>query len=367
LQTRERRAELRTELSDYRERVETAEAALADDAHDDAVETARSVGDALDELATRVEDRELEGLAADVEDLRSRAAECESTARAERPGPPDAIPIEPDLALTHDALEVAEPIGKGGNADVYRATVDRDGRTHELALKEPRLSGTVETDVMDQFIEEARTWERLDDHDHVVGIVDYNSDPLPWIAMEYMDRGDLRDRIAEVDIREALWIATSVTDAVVHAHQRGISHLDLKPANVLFRSVDDDWPVPKVADWGLARMILEHSQTIEGLTPHYAAPEQLDEAYGSVDHATDVYQLGATFYELFVGQPPHTGEPVRVVRKTLDDPVTPPSELADVPPELDDILLRALAREKADRYDYLLHMHDDLASLLDEE
>ena len=275
-------------------------------------------------------------------------------------GPPDRIPRAPDLPVAYEDVTDKEPIGRGGNADVYRATV-RNGQT--VAFKEPRMSGTLHTDAVDRLLAEAETWDKLDDHDHVVGVVDYGADPLPWIAMEYMDAGDLSERAGELDLDGALWTAEAITEGVRHAHRRGVAHLDLKPANVLFRSVDGAWDAPKVADWGLSKHLLDHSQSVEGLSPQYAAPEQFDSDRGPADDLTDVYQLGAVLYELFTGRPPYTGDPTTVMHQVLNEEPAPPSEVADVPAALDDVLLTALATEKADRYDSVLYLRDAFRDL----
>jgi serine/threonine protein kinase len=196
-------------------------------------------------------------------------------------------------------------------------------------------------------------------------VVDYDDDPLPWIAMEYMDGGHLGERVDEMGISQSLWTAISVTKAVRHAHLRGVAHFDLKPANILFRSMDDGWDVPKVADWGLSKHLLDHSHTVEGLSPQYAAPEQFDDEYGATDNLTDIYQLGSVFYELFTGQPPFVGKSHKLMRKIQEETPTPPSEIADVPEKLDEILLSALAKQKEDRYEDIVFFRDDLVDLFD--
>ena len=268
--------------------------------------------------------------------------------------------IEP---VEYDAIEKGEPIGSGGNADVYRAHLSTEDGTAPLAIKEPRMSGTLHTDTIEKILDEAETWAKLDDHDHIVGIVDYGSQPLPWIAMEYMDGGPLDDRAGELPYDQALWTAIAVTKAVRHAHRRGVAHLDLKPDNVLFQTVEDGWDVPKVADWGLSKQLLDHSKSIEGLSPHYAAPEQFDDDYGVADDITDIYQLGAVCYELFTGQPPFDGKPAQVMNRVLNEQPAPPSTIADVPPTLDDILLKAMAKEKDDRYEDVLLLRNELQEL----
>ena len=280
-----------------------------------------------------------------------------SAGPATEAGPPDQIPRAPKVDIAYEDLDIGEALGSGGNAEVSRATLP-DGSV--LAVKSPRLSGTIHAETVDRMLDEAETWDKLDDHDHVVGVVDYGSQPMPWIAMEYMDGGHLGERAGDLPTEQALWTAISVTKAVRHAHRRGVAHLDLKPENLLFREVEDAWDVPKVADWGLSKHLLEHSMTVDGLSPQYAAPEQFDGERGPADDITDVYQLGAVFYELFTGRPPFEGPAASVMHATLNDEPTPPSAVADVPEDLDDVLGTALATEREDRYESVLLLRNAL-------
>ena len=146
-----------------------------------------------------------------------------------------------------------------------------------------------------------------------------------------------------------------------------MTHFDLKPPKILVRGTGPDtWPVPKVADWGLAKHLLEHSASVDGLTPEYAAPEQFDpETYGSPDQQTDVYQLGAVCYELFTGEPVFEGRPIEVMNRVTQGEITPPTDIdPHLPSRLDDILKRALARERTDRYESVLYLRDDLREVV---
>lgn len=280
---------------------------------------------------------------------------------------PEEIPQTPTYSVDYDDLTDRELIGAGGNADVSKAIVSTPDGAVPLAIKEPRLSGTLHSETVDRLLDEAETWNKIDDHDHIVDVVDYGSTPMAWIAMEYMDGGHLGRLAGDIDISRALWTAIAVTKGVRHAHRHRVAHLDLKPQNVLFRTVQDAWDVPKVADWGLSKRLLDHSNSIEGLSPYYAAPEQFDEEYGSPDDITDIYQLGAVFYELFTGQPPFEGEPFQVIDKVKNKSPTPPTEIVDVPEELDNILLTALAKEKDDRYDNIIYLRDALQNVYQEQ
>ncbi|MDB2242711.1 protein kinase domain-containing protein [Halorubrum ezzemoulense] len=278
---------------------------------------------------------------------------------------PDRIPRAPDVSVDYDALTDEESIGAGGTSDVTKATLSTATGDVQLAIKRPRMAGTLHTDAVESLLEEAETWDKIDDHDHIVGVVDYGSQPVPWIAMEYMDAGHLGEHAGQMEMPQALWTALNVTDGIYYAHRRGIAHLDLKPENILFRTVEDSWDVPKVADWGLAKHLLEHSKSVEGMSINYAAPEQFDDEYGQTDDITDVYQLGAVLYKLFTGRPPFRGQPFKVVNMVKTDRPTPPSEIAEVPEGLDDILLTALAKEKDNRYDDIVYLRDDLQELFD--
>lgn len=280
---------------------------------------------------------------------------------------PKEIPHAPNLSVDYDSLINEEQIGSGGNAVVNKMTLSTTDGNVTLAVKEPRISGTLHTEQVNRILQEAETWDKLDDHNHIVGVIDYGREPIPWIAMEYMDGGHLGERTGEIETAQALWTAIAVTKGVRHAHRRGIAHLDLKPQNILFRTIEDMWDVPKVADWGLSKHLLDHSKSIDGYTPAYSAPEQLDDEYGKADDITDVYQLGAVFYELFTGIPPFdAGTTGNVIRQILYEDPTPPSEIADVPDELDTALLTALSKNKKDRYEDILLLRNALQSVFEE-
>jgi tetratricopeptide (TPR) repeat protein len=307
--------------------------------------------DERDEVETRT------GATRDEQDAR------ESTSRPDEPGRGTAkTTTQVDtggIEIGYDDIEKETPIGSGGNADVYRATVPAGDDALTVALKVPRMSGTLHAADVERVLEEARDWSKLDDHDHIVSVLDYGSEPLPWIAMEYMDGGTLGNRADVMSADQKRWTALAITRGVRHAHEMGFAHLDLKPENVLFQTVEDGWDVPKVADWGLSKHLLDHSRSVEGLSPHYAAPEQFDDD-APTDKRTDIYQLGAVFYELFTGQQPFEGDTRTVVNAVLSEDPTPPSEIVDVPAGLDDVLLTAMAKDRDDRYESILYLRDAL-------
>jgi serine/threonine protein kinase/SepF-like predicted cell division protein (DUF552 family) len=277
----------------------------------------------------------------------------------------------PATTLAFADIRVGDRLGGGGNADVFEASARIDGREHNIAIKEPRVEGTIAVEEMTELLEEAELWQSLDAHEHIVGVVDWGETPKPWIAMEYMDGGTLRQRLDTVGpppIAEAIWIARCLCRAVRHAHRHGVVHLDLKPSNVLFRGTEGEtWNVPKIADWGLATHLIEHSGTVEGLSPAYAAPEQVDpDSTAAPDDYTDIYQLGVILYELLTGELPYDATGFALGQRIADPDATPipPSEREDtLSPAIDAVVLPALAHEKADRYETVVELRNALEAL----
>ncbi len=259
--------------------------------------------------------------------------------------------------------EVLEAIGSGGNADVKKVRLS--GTEEIAALKVPRWQGTLSESAIDEFQGEAATWARIDDHEHIIDVLGSGATPYPWILLEYMPDGSLRthlDRNGQAFAPgEGRDVLLALCGGVRHAHRHGIVHADLKPENVLF-----DGDTPKIGDWGLAKVLLEHSKSIEGMTPTYAAPEQLDpDQYGSVDDQTDVYQIGVMAYELLTGAVPYDRDnPAGTITAILsDDPAPPTEHNPELPPEVDDIILTAMAKEKGDRYESVLYVRDALRDI----
>lgn len=349
----------------------------------------KMVAEAIDPLESRTDDLH--------EEIRRAATEAleridrGSTSQADRePDPtssgvkigcldesplPESIPGGTDVTVDCACLSETHLVDVGGNADVVRATVQTDRSEETVAIKLPRgasrvlgSNDTVDLDDLEgwadveELLAEAETWSKLDDHDHIVDVLDWgtHAGDVPWLAMEYMDGGHLGQRIDELELDQALWIALAITKGVRHANRRGIAHLDLKPENVLFRTVENGWDVPKVADWGLSKHLLEHSKTNDGLTLQYAAPEQFDDSDGPTDEVTDIYQLGAVVYHLFTGQPPFDGQPFEVMYNKKNGEFQPPTDVADIPPELGSVISKAMAKERDERYESVLYLRDAL-------
>jgi len=255
-------------------------------------------------------------------------------------------------------------LGSGGMGEVYRAFDPTLHRT--VAIK------TVRTDLhnpdgayLQRLYREAQAIARLQ-HPNIVTVFEAaEADGLVYIAMEYLKGENLGAAIARGDLtfEERIAIISHILDALNYAHSEGVIHRDIKPGNV--------HRLPggsiKLLDFGLARVVLADSLTATGMamgTPFYASPEQL--MGEEVDGRTDVYATGALAYELLTGRRPFDGETLSaVIYKVITDPPPPlGTDLSASFPELDRILARAMAKNRADRYATADDMRRDLAAFM---
>jgi serine/threonine-protein kinase len=254
---------------------------------------------------------------------------------------------------------IQRKLGAGGMADVYLAEDQELGRRVAIKI----LNGRHAND--DQFIErfrrEAKNAAALN-HPNIVSIYDRGeAEDTYYIAMEFLDGRTLKELVVSrgaAPINVAIEYARQILSALRFAHRHGIVHRDIKPHNVL---VDAEGRV-KVTDFGIARAgtsQMTETGSIVG-TAQYLSPEQA--RGGEVDPRSDLYSLGVVLYELLTGKTPFDGEtPVEIAMKHLSNAPKPPSKLRpDVTPELDTVVLRALAKNPDDRYQSADEMEADL-------
>lgn len=268
---------------------------------------------------------------------------------------PDPVPPSPfaqadlDGRLLAGRYRVGSAIASGGMAQVRRGTDEVLGRQVAIKILHPHLAG--DEVVVDRFRREAVAAARLTDP-AIVAIYDTVVDGgLNAIVMELVDGITLRDYLDQegaLDPREAVDIVSGVAQALAVAHEAGIVHRDVKPANIL---LCDDRRV-KVADFGIAKAgigaDLTHTGTMIG-TAKYLAPEQVEG--GRVDPRTDLYSLGVVLYESLTGRPPFEGDTDASVAlaRLHRDPLRPRQVRPSVPRSLDVLCMEALARHPDDR------------------
>ncbi|ARF56325.1 protein kinase domain-containing protein [Streptomyces gilvosporeus] len=247
-------------------------------------------------------------------------------------------------------------LGRGGMAEVFAAEDVRLGRT--VAVKLLRADLAEDPVSKARFTREAQSVAGLNHH-AVVAVYDSGEDfvggnTVPYIVMELVEGRTIRDLLINADAPppdQALIIVSGVLEALAYSHQHGIVHRDIKPANVIITNSG----AVKVMDFGIARALhgAQSTMTQTGMvmgTPQYLSPEQ---ALGkTVDTRSDLYATGCLLYELLALRPPFTGEtPLSVVYQHVQDMPVPPSEVAEaVPPELDGLVMRSLAKDPDDRF-----------------
>jgi hypothetical protein len=271
--------------------------------------------------------------------------------------------------------ELLQEAGRGSMGVVYQAR--QPGLDRLVAIKVIRSADLATPERVQRFVAEARSLARLQ-HPNIVHVYEVGTqDNLPFFVLEYIAGGSL-DRRAQRQpqpIGDAIKLVEVLARAAQHAHERGIIHRDLKPANVLLApSVPGDaghtpYGLPKLTDFGLARSG-DHLQTTDGLvmgTPSYMAPEQAMGDSARVGPATDVHALGAILYELLTGRPPFLGESVQAtLEQVRNRPAAPPRLLRpDLPPEVEGIVLRCLAKEPGQRYASAAALANDLCRVLE--
>jgi pyrroline-5-carboxylate reductase len=260
--------------------------------------------------------------------------------------------------------ELGELLGRGGMAEVRRAVDQRLGRS--VAVKQLRTDLAIDPTFQARFRREAQSAAGLN-HPTIVAVYDTGEeiDPLsgvaiPYIVMELVEGSTLRDVLREgrkILPERALELTQGVLEALSYSHKAGIVHRDIKPANVMLTPNGG----VKVMDFGIARAVADTSATMTQTAAvigaaQYLSPEQ---ARGeTVDARSDLYSTGCLLYELLVGRPPFVGDsPVSVAYQHVREAPVPPSQLdPEITPEIDAVVLKALAKDPADRYQSALEM-----------
>ncbi|TCC52919.1 Stk1 family PASTA domain-containing Ser/Thr kinase [Kribbella capetownensis] len=275
--------------------------------------------------------------------------------------------------LVGGRYEEGEPLGRGGMADVRRGVDNRLGRA--VAIKRLRVDLASDATFQARFRREAQSAASLN-HPTIVSVYDTGEEPdpngsgvtIPYIVMELVTGKTLRDLIREgrkIMPERALEITSGVLEALDYSHRAGIVHRDIKPGNVMLTPQGQ----VKVMDFGIARAVADTSSTMTQTaavigTAQYLSPEQ---ARGeTVDARSDLYSTGCLLYELLTGRPPFVGEsPVSVAYQHVREQPLPPSSFdPDIPPEVDAVVLKALAKSREERYQSASEMRQDIHRVL---
>src|SRR3954449_1087517 len=269
-----------------------------------------------------------------------------------------------------ERYEISGVLGRCGMAEVHRGRDLRLGR--EVAVKVLRQDLAGDPSFQVRFRREVQAAASLN-HPAIVAVYDTGEDrsasgPRSYIVMEYVEGETLRDvlrREGHLDPDRAMELAADICNALDFSHRNGIVHRDVKPGNVMITPQG----TVKVMDFGIARAVSDSAATMTSTaavigTAQYLSPEQ---ARGEgVDARSDVYSVGCLLYELVTGAPPFTGDsPVSVAYQHVrEDPRLPSSINPAIPAELDSILLKAMSKNPANRYQSAADMRNDLLRAL---
>ena len=270
--------------------------------------------------------------------------------------------------------QVGELIGRGGMAEVHIGYDTRLGRTVAIKVLRPDLAR--DPSFQTRFRREAQAAAGLN-HPAIVAVYDTGEEQiitangerqtLPFIVMEYVEGHTVREILKEgaaAPIDEAIDIVAGVLTGLEYAHAAGLVHRDIKPANIMLTPTG----AVKVMDFGIARVLADVGQTMTQTqavvgTAQYLSPEQ---ARGeNVDARSDLYSTGCVLFELLCGRPPFLGDsPVSVAYQHVREPAPVPSSFApDVPPALDRVVMRALAKDRDARYSTAQDFLADLSAV----
>jgi tRNA A-37 threonylcarbamoyl transferase component Bud32 len=264
---------------------------------------------------------------------------------------------------TIGGYQIAEEIGQGGMAIVYRAYQTQLERW--VAVKIMHTTEASDREFLARFRREARAIAALR-HPNILTIHDYGEEHgTAYIVMEYVPGGTLKASLTGEPLEwpDAATLILPVGRALAYAHSQGIVHRDVKPANVLLAR--PDWPM--LADFGLVKLVgHQRGITRPGVTigtPAYFSPEQA--AGDDVDHRSDIYSLAIVLYQLLTGRLPfEAGSPIEMMLRRLHEPPIPPRRLNPrITPQLETVILQALARNASDRYPTMETLVNDLARL----
>ncbi len=251
-----------------------------------------------------------------------------------------------DLGRYH----LVEPLGEGGMAMVYKAydaALDRN-----VAIKVIRTEMGSDPSFLQRFQREAKALAKLD-HPYILKVLDYGEqDGVPYLVMPFVGGGTLKARMGQpIAPAETARILAPVARALAYAHQQGIIHRDVKPANILITPTGE----PILSDFGIAKLLQQEGAnqlTATGVgmgTPDYMAPEQW---LGTTDARTDVYALGVILFQMITGRLPYTADtPAAVLLKHMQDPLPRPGDFVPgLPDSVERVIFKALAKEPNERF-----------------
>ena len=276
----------------------------------------------------------------------------------------------------HDTYRIKRKVAEGGMGAIYEAEHARlSNKRYAVKLLHPSVTSA--PDIFARFRREAEIASSLG-HPNIVEVLDFyqTEQGQPYMVMEYLEGEDLAGRLRTVKRLEpalVLGLVDQVASALQAAHDKGIVHRDMKPENIFLARDPAAGEVAKVLDFGISK--IRHSQSVVTRdnsllgTPFYMSPEQGEGEVRDIDHTTDIFALGTICYQALSGELPFTAPTLPgVIYKVCHlEPVPVSDRVPDLPAPVDQVLARAMAKKKEQRYQRVSRLAEDLRAALAED
>lgn len=276
-------------------------------------------------------------------------------------------------AVMDNKYRIEEKVGEGGMGRVYRATHIQMDHTVAVKVLHPHLSS--DQTAIERFRREARAAAFIS-HPNAVSVTDFGvtrDTGTAYLVMEFLEGIELRKKLKQqrhLDYRDAFLIVYQTCAALQAAHSKGIVHRDLKPDNIWLIKSEEGIDRVKVLDFGIAKLMVQSDTgklTQQGMivgTPYYMSPEQCRGE--ELDARSDIYSMGVIMYEMLTGKVPFEAPtPVGVVLKHASEPPRPPHQLrGDIPPSVEQVVLRALGKQREERQNNAIELAQEFESAL---
>ncbi len=279
-----------------------------------------------------------------------------------------------DIKLPHEVREIWNElsgyeyigvVGEGGFSTVYKIKDKKTGKYCALKILSKKLISNEEA--LKRFIREGKLYQKFS-HPNIVAVYKIGSkNKVPYIIMEYIDGITLKEYIqssAPLSVEEVVWISKDIVSVLSYLHSNGVVHRDIKPANIM---VVHDEKRAVLTDFGIAKDVEGSKLTSTGEiigSPYYISPEQAKGEH--IDGRSDIYSFGVTMYEMATGILPFKGEtPVQIIFEQVkkDDLPKPSKFNPDIDPELEEIIVNAVKKDRNKRYQSAEELYDDIHKL----
>jgi len=264
------------------------------------------------------------------------------------------ITYKPAPSHVRDTLSrynIKNQVHSGTYGDIYEGTYS-SGRRVSINVLPFKEGIPLNQATRNKLIERTRGWKRLK-HENIVEVYDGGIDTLPHIVTEPLDGGALSNLMSKhsLSMEEAVYIMNKVLYGLAYAHEKGIIHQNLSPENIFLTEAG----APKIGDWGVGKAVAKGMGDQDSKNIYaYSAPEELDKRkFGKIGRRTDIFQLGILFYEMLTGNNPfHDTMAVGSIGSILKkNPEAPSSINPNIPPEIDEFILKALQKSKDQRWE----------------